>query len=105
MFWKIIDIFLKTRFGQSRELRFVPENIDVIDALDYKKEFKLTDDDLELENDGFTVNVRFNSDRVSVEKMLNYTLSKTHVKDINVTDADIEEIIKGIYRSEVKLDA
>ena len=96
---------LKRRFGQTRELRFVPENIDITEKLDYKKEFKLSDDDLEIENNGVSVSVRFNSSKISVERMLNYTLSKTHVKDINVTDADIEEIIKGIYRSEVKLDA
>lgn len=96
---------LKRRFGQTRELRFVPENIDIMEKLDYKKEFKLSDDDLEIENNGVSVSVRFNSSKISVERMLNYTLSRTHVKDINVTDADIEEIIKGIYRSEVKLDA
>lgn len=96
---------LKRRFGQTRELRFVPENIDITEKLDYKKEFKLSDDDLEIENNGVSVSVRFNSSKISVERMLNFTLSRTHVKDINVTDADIEEIIKGIYRSEVKLDA
>lgn len=96
---------LKRRFGQARELNFVPENADTIKDLDYKNEFMLNEDDLTVENNGVSVTVRFNSDMVSVEKMLNYTLSKTHVKDINVTDADIEEIIKGIYRSEVSLDA
>lgn len=96
---------LKSRFGQSRELNFVPENTDAIKNLDYKNEFKLSDDDLEVSDNVVEVNVRFNSDKISVEKMLNYTLSKIHVKDINVTDADIEEIIKGIYRSEVNLNA
>jgi ABC-type uncharacterized transport system ATPase subunit len=83
----------------------VPYDFAAVEALDYKTEFGLGEDDLELENDGHKVTVRFNSDIIPVENILNYTLSKTHVKDINVTDADIEEIIKGIYRSEVKLDA
>ncbi len=96
---------LKTKYGQSREMKFVPEDLDAFNNLDYLGEFNLKDSDIEVENDGHTVSVRFNSDAVSVEKILNYTLSKTHVKDINVKDADIEEIIKGIYRSEVKLDA
>ena len=43
------------------------------------------------------VTVRFNSDVVSVEDMLSYTLSRVHVKDINVKDADIEEIIRRLY--------
>ncbi len=96
---------LKTKYGQSREMKFVPEDFDAFNNLDYLGVFNLKDSDIEVENDGHTVSVRFNSDAVSVEKILNYTLSRTHVKDINVKDADIEEIIKGIYRSEVKLDA
>ncbi len=96
---------LKKKYGQSREMKFIPTDFEAAGKLDYKGEFKLTDDDIEIENDGHNVAVRFNSDKVSVEKILNYTLSHTHVKDINVSDADIEEIIKGIYRSEVKVDA
>ncbi len=96
---------LKSRFGQSREMKFVPDNLSDVKTLDYKKEFNLRNEDIEVEDDGFNVSVRFNSDKVSVEKILNYTLSEIHVKDINVSDADIEEIIKGIYSSEVMLDA
>ena len=47
----------------------------------------------------FTVD--FNTDKISVEHMLNYTLGKTHVKDVNLKDADIEEIIRRLYRGEV----
>lgn len=92
---------LKSKYGQSREMKFVPDDFSSVETLDYKKEFNLSDDDVQIENDGHKVNVRFNSSKVSVEKILNYTLSEIHVKDISVSDADIEEIIKGIYRSEV----
>ena len=94
---------LKSKYGQSRELKFVPVDFAAVENLDYKKTFNLTDDDVLVENDGHKVNVRFNSGKVSVEKILNYTLSEIHVKDISVSDADIEEIIKGIYRSEVEV--
>lgn len=94
---------LKSKYGQSRELRFVPVDFAATQNLDYKKTFNLSDDDVLLENDGHKVTVRFNSRKVSVEKILNYTLSEIHVKDISVSDADIEEIIKGIYRSEVEV--
>lgn len=92
---------LKSKYGQSRELKFVPDDFSSVERLDYKKTFNLNDDDVLVENDGHKVNVRFDSSKVSVEKILNYTLSEIHVKDISVSDADIEEIIKGIYRSEV----
>ncbi len=94
---------LKKKFGQSREMKFVPVDFNVVESLNYAKTFNLSDDDVQVESDGHKVNVRFNSDKVSVEKMLNYTLSEIHVKDISVSDADIEEIIKGIYRSEVEV--
>lgn len=96
---------LKKKIGQSRELTFVPEKTNALKELDFKKEFKLLDEDIDISDNGVSVSVRFNSGKVSVERMLNYTLSKIHVKDISVSDADIEEIIKSIYRSEVSLDA
>jgi ABC-2 type transport system ATP-binding protein len=37
--------------------------------------------------------------------MLSYTLSKVNVKDISVKDADIEEIIRRLYKKEVEVDA
>lgn len=94
---------LKEKYGQQRELRFVPSDFGDADKLDYKREFKLTDDDVFVENDGHTVSVKFNSDKASVEKMLSYTLNTTHVNDISVGDADIEEIIKDIYKSGVDI--
>ena len=96
---------LKHKYGQTRELNFIPTDFGIADKLDYKKEFGLGDNDITIENDGHSVNIKFNSNKVSVEKMLNYTLSATHVKDINVSDADIEEIIKDVYRSGVVSDA
>jgi ABC-2 type transport system ATP-binding protein len=96
---------LKERFGQSREMSFIPVNPADVSRLDYLGKFGLSDDELEFEFDGHEVKVRFNTNAAAVENLLNYTLSTLHVKDINVSDTDIEEIIKGIYRSEVSLDA
>ncbi|MBQ0098699.1 MAG: ATP-binding cassette domain-containing protein [Oscillospiraceae bacterium] len=94
---------LKHNFGQMRTLRFELQKAADIDLLDYQKKFSATQDDIEIESDGALISVRFNSDAVSVEDMLSYTLSQVHVKDINVTDADIEDIIRRIYRREVSV--
>ena len=105
---KVFDgeiVELKRRYGQSRELKFVPQNISDAEKLNYEKEFGLKDGEIKVENDGHTVSVRFDSDKTAVEKVLGYTLSNLHVKDISVTDADIEEIIKGIYKSGVSPNA
>ncbi|MCD8026414.1 MAG: ATP-binding cassette domain-containing protein [Clostridiales bacterium] len=96
---KISD--LKSKYGQMRELAFVSDNQNVFDILDYQSKFKISDDDLIAEKDGLSHKVRFNSDAVPVGDMLAYTLSKIDVKDINVKDADIEEIIRRLYKEGV----
>lgn len=88
---------LKMRFGQMRELHFELKDADSFESLKYSEDFSFGEEDLTVDKNGSEVNVRFNSDIVSVEKMLSYTLSKVHVKDINVKDADIEEIIRRLY--------
>lgn len=96
---KITD--LKSRYGQMRELAFVCENENALESLAYDKNFKLSGDDLVAENDGTSYKIRFNSSIVPVGEMLSYTLSKIDVKDINVKDADIEEIIRRLYKKGV----
>lgn len=96
---------LKSQYGQMRELGFVCENENALESLAYDKKFNLSADDLVAENDGTSYKVRFNSAIVPVSEMLSYTLSKIDVKDINVKDADIEEIIRRLYKKGVDSDA
>jgi ABC-2 type transport system ATP-binding protein len=95
---------LKREFGQMRDLQFELVSAQDISKLNYVADLKLTDEDVKVENEKAVVSVRFNSDKVSVENMLSYTLSKVHVKDINLKDADIEEIIRRLYKREVSID-
>ncbi len=88
---------LRRRYGQMRELAFELKDAEDVNSLAYDKDFSFGTDDLSVEVKSAAVKVRFNSDIVSVEEMLSYTLSKVHVKDINVKDADIEEIIRRLY--------
>lgn len=99
---KIAD--LKSKYGQMRELVFILENIRDLETLEYKSHFNFKDDDLSVTNDGISVKVRFNSSVAPVADMLSYTLSKISVKDISVKDADIEEIIRRLYKQEVDLN-
>ncbi|MEE1076017.1 MAG: ATP-binding cassette domain-containing protein [Acutalibacteraceae bacterium] len=97
---------LKSKYGQMRELCFetdITENI--AERLSYKENFKVADDDIELIPDGNNVKVRFNSNKIAVADMLTYTLNKVNVKDINVKDADIEEIIRRLYKEGVAENA
>lgn len=92
---------LKSRYGQIRELDFDTGVQNVSGLLDYKNHFNFSDEDLSVEQDGSFVKVRFNSSVAPVSDMLSYTLGKIKVNDISVKDADIEEIIRRLYKQGV----
>lgn len=89
---------LRQLYGQMRELTFELNKETDVEKLTYNDKFNFAEDDLKVEAKGTEVKVRFNTDIASVEEMLSFTLSKVHVKDISVKDADIEEIIRRLYK-------
>ncbi len=91
---------LKARYGQMREIHFDTNIENPEKVLAYKEKFGFNDDDIYVENENNSVNVRFNSEVVSVSEMLSYTLKHIKVDDISVKDADIEEIIRRLYKQE-----
>ncbi len=93
---------LKSKYGQIRELCFETDSPNAAQALGYEKHFGFGEDELSLEAEGKTVKVRFNSSVVPVSDMLSYTLDKINVSDISVKDADIEEIIRRLYKQGVE---
>ncbi len=96
---------LKKNYGQMRELHFELAGDSSLESLAYKEKFGFSDDDINIKREGVKATVRFNSDIVPVGDMLSYTLSGVHISDISVKDADIEEIIRRLYKKEVSADA
>ncbi|MFR7819894.1 ATP-binding cassette domain-containing protein [Candidatus Pseudoruminococcus sp.] len=92
---------LKSKYGQIRELHFETTTKDISNVLAYKEHFNFIDDDISVNVDGNLVNVRFNSSVVPVSEMLKYTLQKIDINDISVKDADIEEIVRRLYKQGV----
>lgn len=93
---------LKSKYGQIRELHFETAESEVEKALGYSEHFGFGEEDVSVEVDGKLVKVRFNSSVVPVSDMLSYTLGKINVDDISVKDADIEEIIRRLYKQGVQ---
>ncbi len=89
---------LRENFGQSRELIFETDPSATLTTDQFRNGLNLKGNDLVIEREKNTFKVRFNSAKIPVGKMLSYTLSLTKVKDISVKDADIEEIIRNLYR-------
>ena len=92
---------LKSKYGQIRELHFETYIENVKDILAYNDHFSFFDDDFSIEENGKNIKVRFNSSVVPVSEMLSYTLQKIKITDISVKDADIEEIIRRLYKQRV----
>lgn len=93
---------LKDKYGQIREMKFETDSKNASERLGYAEKFGFGEDDLSVEQEGALVTVRFNSSVAPISDVLGYTLQRVNVSDINVKDADIEEIIRRLYKQGVK---
>lgn len=88
---------LKHNFGNVRTFAFELVNASDFNRLDYRMQYRLSGDDIDVQCDKNSVSVKFNADKVSVEDIISYTLSKVHLNDMQIKDVDIEDIIKRLY--------
>ena len=93
---------LKDKYGQIREMEFETDAVDVSKILKYREKFGFAQDDLSVKQEGMLVTVRFNTSVAQISDVLGYTLQKVNVNDISVKDADIEEIIRLLYKQGVE---
>lgn len=93
---------LKDKYGQIREMKFETDSKNASERLGYAERFGFGEDDLSVEQEGALVTVRFNSSVAPISDVLGYTLQRVNVSDINVKDADIEEIIRRLYKQGVE---
>lgn len=88
---------LKHNFGNVRTFAFELVNAADFDKLDYRTQYRLSDGDITVERDKNSVIIKFNADKVNIEDIIAYTLSKVHITDMQVKDVEIEDIIKRLY--------
>ena len=93
---------LKDKYGQIREMEFETDAGDVSKILKYREKFGFAQDDLSVKQEGMHVTVRFNTSVAQISDVLGYTLQKVNISDISVKDADIEEIIRLLYKQGVE---
>ncbi len=92
---------LKTNFGQMRELNFEASSNSDLSPEKFKNGLDMNEDDLVIECDKNIYKVRFNSAVIPVSDILSYTLSHADIRDISIKDADVEEIIRRLYKQGV----
>ncbi|WP_125763009.1 ABC transporter ATP-binding protein [Companilactobacillus hulinensis] len=89
---------LKGQFGRIREVEF-----ELVDSNDGAKlDYSTLPVPVEIRQTGNTVVAKFDDSLVSVPNILKLTLAQVEVKDISVKDADIEEIVRQIFRKEAQ---
>ncbi|MBR2177280.1 MAG: ATP-binding cassette domain-containing protein [Clostridia bacterium] len=92
---------LKSKYGIMRELVFQPEIAENFSEKDFIGGLKLGGEDLTVGHENGKWRVRFNSEKIPVKDMLSYTLSHIEAKDISMREADVEEIIRRLYKEGV----
>ena len=94
---------LKHRFGNVRTFAFELADASEFDRLDYRTEYRLSENDISVERDKTSVSVKFNADKIPVDRIIAYTLGTVHIKDMQMKDVEIEEIVKRLYSREAEL--
>lgn len=89
---------LKEKYGHIRELNFETAPGFSLTEKEFRSGIKLSEDKLSVEKDKNIFKVRFDSSEMPVSEMLDYTLSHAKVKDISFKEADVEEIIRRLYK-------
>ena len=89
---------MKEKYGKMREIHFNLNSTEDMNKLAFAEKFDLLEDDLEVKIEGKKATVKFNSSKAQVSDMLSYILATITVKDIAVSEADIEEIIRRLYK-------
>ena len=95
---------MKELYGKYREINISLVNPDDIRKIQNPEAISkignggLTPQDYDIESDKNKCVLKFDSTKVTVADMLSYILNNITVKDISVKDADIEEIIRRLYK-------
>ena len=89
---------MKEKYGKMREIHINLKSTEDMEKLAFATKFNLLEDDLEIKVEGKKAIIKFNSSKAQVSDMLSYILGTISVKDIAVSEADIEEIIRRLYK-------
>lgn len=94
---------LKEKYGKMRKVTLVVDDLSVISKGDYAKKFGMDKDSLMIEKDvtDSSVSFTFEKDKLGISDIVTYTMEKTEVKDMNIRETELSEIVKEIYNHEI----
>ena len=91
---------MKTKFGSFIEVNMSLSEGDKLDEKQMVSDFLVAPENMKVNVNKEKATVIFNSDLISIADMLEYILKHTNLKDISVSDVNIEEIVCRMYGKE-----
>lgn len=90
---------IKERYGTTRQLQVeFAESYDISNGADILRNVEIKSDD---KSDGRKKQFIFENTKVQIDELMNYLLQNYGIRDINVSEPEIERIIGKIYGGEV----
>lgn len=92
---------LKDTYGKKRGISFVVKDCRKVSLKALLKKYGLCKEDIQIEiqEDESTVNFTFDKNTVAVSDIIAYVMDVTEVKDMNIRETDLGEIVKEIYHN------
>lgn len=87
---------LRRTFGDRRLLTL--ELFDPFREDEFRAEFQPDDNGIEVRIDGLTISIGFDPSRMPAMRLVDFALAQNRVRDFTLEDAQIEEIVKRVYR-------
>lgn len=94
---------IKSLFGYISKVEIKVKNNDKIKSFNINKLLNFSEADLFLEEGEGAIIVTFNKNKISVSDIIHVVMEKCYVLDVSIKETSIEEIVKKIYRNEVKV--
>lgn len=94
---------IKDKFGFLRTIKIEAKDPREMDAIDVKKMFRMSGDDMEMRSEEGFFYIRFNRKKITAGEILAKVMKKASVLDMSIQDIEIEDIVKKIYSREVVL--
>ncbi len=93
---------LKEEYGTVRTVTMEVKSIDKLQEVNLAKEFEVSPKQcrVELDKENNTCQVVFDKHKVQVPQILSRIMEVTEVKDVQIQETELAEIVKAIYRHE-----
>lgn len=88
----------KDKYGYMKTIEMNINDEEQAKGLDFNKSFNLNREDINWAIRDQKITLNYHKDKVSAMDVLGYAMEKVRIKDINIKELPIEDIVKGIYK-------